>query len=117
VGRVPGEKRIQRDACNEVKGGGYHGRKVGGPECRGGPGISEVAVESRPQNGRMETWTLGAKGERGWALVGEILEGEGSKASGRKRAASNASRRCLWHPDALEAPLSLPDAINTGGRT
>jgi len=43
--------------------------------------------------------------------------GGGSKTSGRKRAASNASRRYLWRPDALEAALSLPDGINTGGRT
>jgi len=41
----------------------------------------------------------------------------GSKASGRKRAASNASRRYLWRPDALEVSLSLPDGINPGGRT
>jgi len=41
----------------------------------------------------------------------------GSKASGGKRAASNASRRCLWRPDALEAALSLPDGITPGRRT
>jgi len=43
--------------------------------------------------------------------------GGGSKASGGKRAASNASRCCLWRPDALEAALSLPDGVNPGGRT
>jgi len=64
----------------------------------------------------MGTWTLGAKGGRGWALEGQFLGG-GSKASGRKRAASNASRRCLWRPDALEAALSLRDGMNPGGRT
>ena len=65
----------------------------------------------------MGTWTLGAKGGRGWALEGGFLGGGGSKASGRKRAASNASRCCLWRPDALEAALSLPDGMNPGGRT
>jgi len=65
----------------------------------------------------MGTWTLGAKGGRGWALEGGFLWGGGSKASGRKRAVSNASRRCLWRPDALEAALSLPDRMNSGGRT
>jgi len=64
----------------------------------------------------MGTWTLGAKGGRGWALEGGFLGG-GSKASERKRAASNASRRCLWRPDALEAALSLLDGMNPGGRT
>jgi len=64
----------------------------------------------------MGTWTLGAKGGRGWALEGAFLGG-GSKASGRKKAASNASRHCLWHPDTLEAALSLPDGINLSGRT
>jgi len=65
----------------------------------------------------MGTCTLGAKGRRGWALEGGFLGGVGSKASGRKRAASNASRRCLWHPDTFEAALSLPDGINTGAST
>ena len=46
-----------------------------------------------------------------------VSGGGGSKASGRKRAASNASRRCLWRPDTLEAALSLPDGMNPGGRT
>jgi len=64
----------------------------------------------------MGTWTLGAKGGRGCALEGGFLGG-GSKASGRKRAASNACRRCLWRPDTLEAALSLPDGMNPGGRT
>ena len=74
-------------------------------------------VERRPQNGSMGTWTLGAKGGSGWALEGGFLGGGRSKASGRKRAASNASRRCLWRLDALEAALSLPDGINPGGHT
>jgi len=65
----------------------------------------------------MGTWTLGAKGARGWALEGGFLGGGWSNASGRKRAASNASRRCLWRPDGLEAALSLPDGMNLGGRT
>jgi len=65
----------------------------------------------------MGTWTLGAKGGRGWALEGGILGGGGSKASGHKRAASNASRRCLWRPDALKVALSLPEGMNPGGRT
>jgi len=81
-----------------------------------GAGMGEVAVERRPQNGRMGTWTLGAKGGRGWALEGGFLGGW-SEASGRKRAASNTSRRCLWRPDALEAALSHPDGISPGGRT
>ena len=63
----------------------------------------------------MGTWTLGTKGGRGWALEGGFLGG-GSKASGCNRAASNASRRCLWRADALEAALSLPDGMNPGGR-
>ena len=46
-----------------------------------------------------------------------VSGGRGSKACGRKRAASNASRRCLWRPDALEVALSLPDGVNPGGRT
>jgi len=65
----------------------------------------------------MGTSTLGAKGARGWALEGGFLGGGGSMASGCKRAASNASRRCLWRPDALEAALSLPDGMNPGGGT
>jgi len=65
----------------------------------------------------MGTWTLGAKGGRGWALEAGLLGGGGSKPSGRKRAASDASRRCLWRPDALEAALSLLDGMNPGGRT
>jgi len=70
-------------------------------------------VERRPQNGSMGTWTLGAKGGRGWALEAGFLGGEGgSKVSERKRAASKAARRCQWRPDALEAALSLPDGIN-----
>jgi len=48
---------------------------------------------------------------------GRVSGGGGSKASGRKRAASNASRGCLWRPDALEVALSLQDGINPGGRT
>jgi len=48
---------------------------------------------------------------------GRVSGGGGSKVSGHKRAASNASRRCLWRPDALEAALSLPDGMNPGGRT
>ena len=58
------------------------------------------------REGRMR---LGA-GER-------VSGGGGSKGSGRTRAASNASRRYLWRPDALEAALSLPDGMNPGGRT
>jgi len=45
-----------------------------------------------------------------------VSGGGGSKVSGRKRAASNAFRRCLWRPDAFEAALSLPDRMNQGGR-
>jgi len=65
----------------------------------------------------MGTWTVGAKGGRGWALQRVFLGGVGSKASGRKRAASNESKHCRWRPDALEAALSLPDGMNPGGHT
>ena len=65
----------------------------------------------------MGTWTLGAKGGKGWALEGGFLGGGGSKLSGRKRAVSNASRHCLSCPHELEAALSLLDGINPGGRT
>jgi len=34
-----------------------------------------------------------------------------------KRAASNASRRSLAGPDALDTALSLPDGMSPGGRT
>ena len=64
----------------------------------------------------MGTCTLGAKGGRGCTLEGGFL-GRGSKASGRKRVRANASRRCVWGRDALEAALSLSDGINPGGRT
>jgi len=57
------------------------------------------------------------EGRKRLGAGGRISGGGGSKASGRKRAASNASRRCLWRPDALEAALSLPDGMNPGGRT
>jgi len=57
------------------------------------------------------------EGRKRLGAGGRVSGGGGSKGSGRKRAASNASRRCLWHLDALEAALSLPDGINLGGRT
>ena len=37
--------------------------------------MRDVAVERRLQNGSMGTWTLGAKGGRGWALEGGFLRG------------------------------------------
>jgi len=64
----------------------------------------------------MGTWTLGMKGGRGGVLEGGFLGG-GSKGSGRKKVASNASRRFLGRPNALEAALSLPHGMNPGGRT
>ena len=57
------------------------------------------------------------EGRKRLGAGGRVSGGGESKASGRKRATSNASRRCLWCPDALEAALSLPDGINPGGRT
>ena len=57
------------------------------------------------------------EGRKRLGAGGRVSGGGGSKGSGRKRAASNASRRCLWRPDALEAALSLPDGMNPGGRT
>ena len=58
------------------------------------------------------------EGRKKLAAGGRLSRGGGgSKVSGCKRAAFNASRRCLWHPDGFEASLSLPDGINVGGRT
>jgi len=51
------------------------GGKLAGRRVWGGAGISEVVVERRPQNGSLGTWTLGAKGGRGWALEGGFLGG------------------------------------------
>jgi len=62
----------------KLKERGYHGRKAGGPAgLGGGARMSEVAVERRPQNGSMATWTLGAKGGRGCAQQGGFLWGGG----------------------------------------
>jgi len=57
------------------------------------------------------------EGRKRLGAGGRVSGGGGSKGSARKRAASNASRRCLWRPDALEAALSLPDGMNPAGRT
>jgi len=57
------------------------------------------------------------EGRKRLGAGGRVSGGGGSKGSGRKRAASNASRRCLWRPDALAAALSLADGMNPGGRT
>ena len=53
------------------------GGKLAGRRVWGGAGMWEVAVERRPQNVSMGTWTLGAKGGRGWALEGVFLGGGG----------------------------------------
>ena len=69
----------------KLKERGYHGRKAGRPVClEGGAGMCEVAVERRPQNGGMGTWTLGTKGGRGWALEGGFLGGGGLRRLGAK---------------------------------
>jgi len=57
------------------------------------------------------------EGSKRLGAGGRVSGEKGSEGSGCKSAASNASRRCLWRPDALEAALSLLDGINPGGRT
>jgi len=57
------------------------------------------------------------EGRKRLGVGGRVSGGGGSAVSGRKRAASNASRCRLWCPDALEVAVSLLDGINPGGHT
>jgi len=71
-------------------------------------------VSTEQQHGNVD---FRREGRKRLGAGGRVSGGGWSKVSGRKRAMSNASRRCLWCPDGLEAALSLPDGINPGRRT
>jgi len=113
-------KRFREILVTKLKERGYHGRKAGGRAClAGGPGCERVRLKGVR---RMAEWQHGngdfrCEGRKRLGAGGRVSGGGGSKASGRKRAASNASRRCVWRPEALEVALSLPDGMNPGGRT
>jgi len=82
----------------------------------GGPGCERLRLKGVSRTAARERGLLTRRKE-GAGRGREGLWGGGSKASGRKAAESNASRRYLWRPDALEAALSLLDGMNPCGLT